>query len=517
MKRLILLLLFFVTCSVASYGQITFSSLTEISDGSVDTSAQIVLVNPTSNIPVWRGSVGELLKAISRVGAVIATGSIIDGTITDADIASGADIGIEKLDTTSADGVVSKSRLSNALDDVGSGGSGDASGRSIQTITADGTDTLDFGGLSYATDYWQIDLNAVTTSTINFTNPNTSIVPTYNIHFTNANTDTVIFASTFIDANLDTITRHVFEQGQIVPVYYYNSDYYTNYLTISTSGGGGSSSQDTITKAEPEYAAILAYSSTNSYTMPDTATQRLQNTLVDSLKTIGVWDSIEFMYVFTHNEALSDFSLVNWKDPSQYEATNVNTTISATGATNSQGDEYISTNWDFLNDASVVTNTSASVFYMISDQPDAVDREEYFGLRDGGSTDSLWFTAYTYEASGKMWIRPALFSTVSFDDNHNVNVTDVPVNNNVICHASNGTNNRSYVDGTIQGSAEDISAKQFNDFTSDDFYISGRNYGGTAEGHPEGNNIRFIILGNIIDPDNIDRVSSVLKTYTSSL
>jgi hypothetical protein len=121
MKRLILLLLFFVTCSVASYGQITFSSLTEISDGSVDTSAQIVLVNPTSNIPVWRGSVGELLKAISRVGEVIATGSIIDGTITDADIASGADIGIEKLDTTSADGVVSKSRLSNALDDVGSG------------------------------------------------------------------------------------------------------------------------------------------------------------------------------------------------------------------------------------------------------------------------------------------------------------------------------------------------------------------------------------------------------------
>jgi hypothetical protein len=88
----------------------------------VDTSAQIVLVNPTSNIPVWRGSVGELLKAISRVGAVIATGSIIDGTITDADIATGADIGIEKLDTTSADGVVSKSRLSNALDDVGSGG-----------------------------------------------------------------------------------------------------------------------------------------------------------------------------------------------------------------------------------------------------------------------------------------------------------------------------------------------------------------------------------------------------------
>jgi hypothetical protein len=107
-----------------------------------------------------------------------------------------------------------------------------ASGRSIQTITADGTDTLDFGGLSYATDYWQIDLNAVTTSTINFTNPNTSIVPTYNLHFLSDAPDTVNFASTFLDANLDTITQYIFSQGQIVPMYYASGNYYTTSLNI---------------------------------------------------------------------------------------------------------------------------------------------------------------------------------------------------------------------------------------------------------------------------------------------
>jgi len=132
MKRLLLLLLLFVSCSIGMNAQITFSSLTEVSDGNVDTSAQIVLVNPSTNIPVWRGSVGELLKAISRVGEVIATGSIVDGTITDADIASGAGIGIEKLDTSSVDAVVSKSRLSNALDDVGGGSGGDGT---INTIS----------------------------------------------------------------------------------------------------------------------------------------------------------------------------------------------------------------------------------------------------------------------------------------------------------------------------------------------------------------------------------------------
>jgi hypothetical protein len=162
MKRLILLLLFFVTCSVASYGQITFSSLTEISDGSVDTSAQIVLVNPTSNIPVWRGSVGELLKAISRVGEVIATGSIIDGTITDADIATGADIGIEKLDTTSADGVVSKSRLSNALDDVSGGGGGIDSVAVVDTFTVRKIEELaDGSNQGVMRSYYEVGSNTI--------------------------------------------------------------------------------------------------------------------------------------------------------------------------------------------------------------------------------------------------------------------------------------------------------------------------------------------------------------------
>jgi hypothetical protein len=255
MKRLMLLLLFFVTCSVASYGQITFSSLTEISDGSVDTSAQIVLVNPTSNIPVWRGSVGELLKAISRVGEVIATGSIIDGTITNADISSSANIGIGKLDTTSADGVVSKSRLSNALDDVSGGGSGNISGRSLQLLTADGTDTLDFN--SQSIDGWKIDLSTVTNTTINFTNPDDTVFTNYTIHFNNASTDTVNFADVLLDANGDTITQYIFEQGQIVPIYYdEGQDHYTtNYIELPTTtvtyniggGGGGSITEGTPT------------------------------------------------------------------------------------------------------------------------------------------------------------------------------------------------------------------------------------------------------------------------------
>jgi PKD repeat protein len=229
MKRLILLLLFFVTCSVASYGQITFSSLTEVAAAdSVDTSAQIVLVNPTSNIPVWRGSVGELLKAISRVGEVIATGSIIDGTITDADIASGADIGIEKLDTTSADGVVSKSRLSNALDDVVGGGSGNFTGRSVQSITADGTDTLNFA--SYWNTIFQLNLSGVSYSTLTLINPVNG--GTYSLDLDNVTIDSILFPSNFLNANEDTLGTIIFTDGELISFYYDG----TNYITPETPG-----------------------------------------------------------------------------------------------------------------------------------------------------------------------------------------------------------------------------------------------------------------------------------------
>jgi hypothetical protein len=241
MKRLILLLLFFVTCSVASYGQITFSSLTEISDGSVDTSAQIVLVNPTSNIPVWRGSVGELLKAISRVGEVIATGSIIDGTITNADISSSANIGIGKLDTTSADGVVSKSRLSNALDDVSGGGltTIDTNAIFATTLTFDknkqiGTYTVS-GNVTFTVDETGAVPGAFSTIRMNF-GPDSL----YSINFSGSEFDSVQF---FNIASGDTLVGyHIvgFEYTKWGVAVYVPTNQTSGISETIDEGGGGS-------------------------------------------------------------------------------------------------------------------------------------------------------------------------------------------------------------------------------------------------------------------------------------
>lgn len=145
--------------------------------------------------------------------------------------------------------------------------SGNVSGRTLQTLTADGTDTLDFAGNSL--DYWQIDLSSTNNSTINFVNPGTEVASNYVIHFLNASSDTINFANTVLDANGDTIAQHIFEQGQIIPIYYDDGDYYTNYIELATSSGGSGDSGVTITEGAPtdnsDPAGTLRYDDNNLY------------------------------------------------------------------------------------------------------------------------------------------------------------------------------------------------------------------------------------------------------------
>jgi hypothetical protein len=217
MKRLILLLLFFVS-SMGLYGQITFSSLTEVAAADIDTSAQIVLVNPVTNIPVWRGSVGELLKAISRVGQVITTGSIVDGTITNADISSSANIGIGKLDTTSVDGVVSKSRLSNALDDV----SGGANLASITYIESDGSETIALGSNEFSVH--KISLSNTDTTTITVTGGVSG--GRYILHLRNSSNDYIQFPSNFVFPDSTKADVRQFANDVIIYYHYDGSNYW---------------------------------------------------------------------------------------------------------------------------------------------------------------------------------------------------------------------------------------------------------------------------------------------------
>jgi hypothetical protein len=452
MKRLILLLLFFVTCSVASYGQITFSSLTEISDGSVDTSAQIVLVNPTSNIPVWRGSVGELLKAISRVGAVIATGSIIDGTITDADIASGADIGIEKLDTTSADGVVSKSRLSNALDDLGGG----ANLASPLYQLADGVDTVSLSSNEFAVH----KISLISTDTTNL-NVNGGVSGgRYILHLRNVSNDYVRFESNFLFPDSTDADVRQFS-GDVMIYYHYDG---TNYwaqevVGVSATWPGGF----------PSYGYIyLSSTALSKDSIQLSWTQNYEN--VDSFTIQRGTDGVAFSDIATgitdsayYDTSISANTLYYYRIKGNFTSTSRYSNRSRKGAFIGYDIPAESANGRIQGELDNVflhqdSSWSVEMWMQLEDFPNNGD-DRLFAFYDNDATsrqfncvvenDSILSFQYRTGSSAKDIVNTRYVSGSSYD----VRNTDVPYNrmiHMVVTHNGNGdfrTGSKVFFDG----------------------------------------------------------------------
>ena len=74
---------------------------------------------------------------------------------------------------------------------------------------------------------------------------------------------------------------------------------------------------------DADYQAILDRSTALGYTEPSTAQQILQNTLVTDLKTAGVWDKLDALYIMA-NDGSREFGRLNWASPSTFELSEVN-------------------------------------------------------------------------------------------------------------------------------------------------------------------------------------------------
>jgi hypothetical protein len=72
----------------------------------------------------------------------------------------------------------------------------------------------------------------------------------------------------------------------------------------------------------------------------------LQNTLVEDLKTAGVWSKLDLFYVFA-TDGDSDYATLNWKTPASFQATKVNspTFISNEGYQGNGSSAYLNTNF----------------------------------------------------------------------------------------------------------------------------------------------------------------------------
>ena len=97
-----------------------------------------------------------------------------------------------------------------------------------------------------------------------------------------------------------------------------NSAQFYYLLRRGVIGGGGSASA-----FDSDYQAVLDRASTLGYTAPSASQQTLQNTLVTDLKTAGIWDKLDALYIMA-NDGSREFGRLNWAAPSTFELSEVN-------------------------------------------------------------------------------------------------------------------------------------------------------------------------------------------------
>lgn len=108
-----------------------------------------------------------------------------------------------------------------------------------------------------------------------------------------------------------------------------------------------SSAAPTGSTYDPDYEAVLTYATTQGYTLPSLAQRALQSQLIQTLKTGSIWNKLDLFYMFTTNGD-SNFATLNWKSPSSYKATPVNspTFISNDGFIGDGASAYLTTGWN---------------------------------------------------------------------------------------------------------------------------------------------------------------------------
>jgi hypothetical protein len=124
------------------------------------------------------------------------------------------------------------------------------------------------------------------------------------------------------------------------------------------------------TSFDSDYQVILDKAVSLGYTLPSSNTQTLQNTLLTSLKTDGVWDKLDIFYVFAVDNNASEFTTINWKNPNALVNTPTQSTlINAPAFTNKAGftgngaDNYINTNYNPATQSINYTLNNASRYY----------------------------------------------------------------------------------------------------------------------------------------------------------
>ena len=118
---------------------------------------------------------------------------------------------------------------------------------------------------------------------------------------------------------------------------------------------------------DADYQAVLDRATALGYQAPQSDQQELQNTLVTSLKSAGVWDKLDLFYVFA-SDCDSDFATLNWKAPSTFQISKVSSPTFTTdvGFSGNGTSYYLDTDYTPSDDGNNYTQDAASFGFFIS-------------------------------------------------------------------------------------------------------------------------------------------------------
>jgi len=123
---------------------------------------------------------------------------------------------------------------------------------------------------------------------------------------------------------------------------------------------------------DSDYQAILDKAVSLGYTLPSSNAQTLQNTLLTSLKTDGIWNKLDIFYVFAVDNNASEFATINWKNPNALvnlptQSTLINSPAFVPNG-GFQGDgasSYIDTNYNPATQGVNYTQNNASRYFFL--------------------------------------------------------------------------------------------------------------------------------------------------------
>lgn len=172
---------------------------------------------------------------------------------------------------------------------------------------------------------------------------------------------------------------------------------------------------------DPDYQAVIDYAVLQGYTLPSGSVQTRDSNRVANLKTEGVWDELDVLYIFEQSAGCSDFARINFKDPSNFYLTaaptySIPTFEAGSGFKGGTGLGFNS-NWNASTDAANFVNNDACFIFKAYDTSLA-GNQFYAYARTGNNTSQIsigyFSTQYVHRIATTAGSGPSAFTM----DNH---------------------------------------------------------------------------------------------------